>query len=349
MRFMNFVIGCLLIGIFNASTWGLETDQFTTPKKPLPDIGPQLSEYVHKELQKIIAQTQKEYKNHKAKLANKEVAAWDKLHHRHQMKQIRNGNRLIDLIYDRMGKGLIESTVGAWLRTVKVGDKKAHFDVGYGDSVFGLSVIRHPLLLRAVAPTVNIYGVYMGTDKIDHFFAQGWDYHEKCREALRDGAKPAEALKAAIKHGKQQEKSYYGLWPAGTYSNADLAADYAGYKFLLNLTQPVKVGKKTVTPVLIWKKNTWTFNPKAGKAYLKPFMSHHFNEAMNPNWYDGSVRGFVRSAVRKRYKTWLKFYKTTPEAEAKRVKQLATWHGEDYGHRGFADVITISNVLAESE
>ena len=51
-----------------------------------------------------------------------------------------------------------------------------------------------------------------------------------------------EAVQQAVKWGQKTERTYFGLWVSGVYSNADLYANYAGMKFYDALTQPLTVG-----------------------------------------------------------------------------------------------------------
>ena len=73
-----------------------------------------------------------------------------------------------------------------------------------------------------VSPTVRLYGVEMGIDKLEHFFQQGHQYYEIERKALAKGVTPEEAVKQAVDWGKQTERTYYGLLSSGVYSNVPI-------------------------------------------------------------------------------------------------------------------------------
>ena len=54
----------------------------------------------------------------------------------------------------------------------------------------------------------------------------------------------------------------------GIYSNADLAANYAGLKFYLNLTRAVDVGGASLPPVLVRADGKWLLASKEIKVTL---------------------------------------------------------------------------------
>src|SRR5204863_9734778 len=103
----------------------------------------------------------------------------------------------------------------------------------------------------------------------------------------------------------------------GVYSNADLAANYAGLKFYLNLTRPVTIGRKTLPPVLVRDpRGQWALNPyRDGRPedLLRPFISDHLNEALNPSRYSEQMRSTVQSRLRRRSDKLVAFYRETPE------------------------------------
>ena len=77
--------------------------------------------------------------------------------------------------------------------------------------------------LFGVSPTIKVAGVFFGTDKIGHFFSQGRKFYGRYRR-LRDESK---AARQAI----FTENWLFGRLTTGIYSNADLVANYEGYRF----------------------------------------------------------------------------------------------------------------------
>jgi hypothetical protein len=110
----------------------------------------------------------------------------------------------------------------------------------------------------------------------------------------------------------------------------------------------VKIGKKTHPPILIRQDDQWSVNPEIKGQPLKPFVTLHYDEAFNPAWHDATMRPFIRDGIRKRGADWAEYYGTDRQREHKRLKELSTWFGEDYGHCGFKDVITIVNAYFDT-
>jgi hypothetical protein len=185
----------------------------------------------------------------------------------------------------------------------------------------------------------------MGVDKLGHVFQHGYHYYEEYRRAEGDGANDARATTRAVKMGVEQERGFYGEVMTGVYSNADLAANLAGLKFYLNLTRPVGVGSEKIAALLVRDRSgNWCFNPaRRPDQQLRLLVNDTFNEALNPSRFQGVLRDTVRDRLRRRAERLLEFYETTPERERRRVVELSTWHGEKYGHSGFARLVTIAD------
>jgi hypothetical protein len=81
------------------------------------------------------------------------------------------------------------------------------------------------------SPTIEINGVRVGTDKLAHFFSEGWWYYRDYRRARRAGRSPAEAEAKALRRGVLPERTVLGLMASGVFSVADLEANYQGMRF----------------------------------------------------------------------------------------------------------------------
>ena len=97
---------------------------------------------------------------------------------------------------------------------------------------------------------------------------------------------------------------------AGVYSNADLAANHIGFKFLLNLTEKVVLKAEEREPLIVRSGVFWRLNrhvrPRSG--WLSAFISDHWNEALNPNRYGASMRLGIRRVLRSRAQSIVQFY-----------------------------------------
>ena len=346
----------LLVLLRPQAAKALETDQFTVPPRPLADIGPELALEVMARIDTAAARLNARAAAH-ARRAERSRGFWQRHHLRAHQRELSEGRLALEVYRELAGPGLPECRIERWVRSHRFRQRPARFEMSCGAGAYGASPLGRSPFLVSLSPTVNAFGVYCGADKVGHLFQQGYQYFDRFSRAESRGRGDAAALAGAVKRGIEQERGFYGRALVGVYSNADLAANYAGLKLYLNLTRPVQVGDVVRPPLLVMHEGQWLANPGAvpassgerdgepdptarAEAFLQPFVSDHFNEALNPSRYSQPTRDTVRSRWRQRAAGWVAFYASTHEAEAARLASLATWHGERYGHSGFAGLVT---------
>jgi len=275
-----------------------ETDQFTTPPKRLHDIGPPLS-------RRIV-----------------EIIESD-----------RSGDTPEVILFRSVGHRLLSSRLARWVRQIRNEDAPVAFRPSVFSSIYRTVVAPMPASFWFDAPTVCVHGYYMGTDKIDHFFQQGHGYFKLFMLREARGATPAAAIAAAVARGVKQEHTYFGTAFSGVYSNSDLAANYAGMKFYLNLSRAVVIGGHVSPPLFEKSASGWRLRAGVDPSrVLEPFLSDHLNESLNPSRYAFSRRS-IRVRIRERCTTWTSFYADRLGLVARSDQSFArTWFGEDYGH-----------------
>lgn len=127
--------------------------------------------------------------------------------------------------------------------------------------------------LFGVGPTIKVNDVLIGTDKLGHFLSQG-------RKFFKRWLKMGDEAQAA-KHSAYTERALFGQMTTGSYSNADLVANYEGYRFYRSLFEDDFIDNKPA--ILAWQDGHWIMQ--------RPFdWSDHINdywdEALNINHYD---------------------------------------------------------------
>jgi hypothetical protein len=212
------------------------------------------------------------------------------------------------------------------------------------------------LIMVAQAPTIKAHGVYFGTDKFTHFHHLGWSYYKMYHSLLAAGSGKEEACRKVIEHHAQggllAEGIFYGTLGTGVYSNGDMAANYLGFKFLLNLTEPVMLEGTERQPLLVRCGVFWRLNDQVHlrSGWFRPFISDHWNEALNPCHYDWTMRPGIRRVLRSRAEPIVQFY--TQKAGRPRdpayydnlARELSTYYGEPYGYFGKPEkLMTIGN------
>ncbi len=194
--------------------------------------------------------------------------------------------------------------------------------------------------------TINVDGTLFGTDKIIHFVHLGRIYHSHYLAARRRGASEAEAVAGAVQLSAGanlflSENAFLGMLMTGIRSNADLAANYAGFKFYRNLTESVRIGDRTLPPMLVRDGPYWRVAERVRNQpdFFAAFITQHFNEVLNPNSYAVLTDGRFRHMLRARCPDLLAVYRDeqgrmrSRDEFARIARDLSTFYGEDYGYR----------------
>jgi hypothetical protein len=148
----------------------------------------------------------------------------------------------------------------------------------------------HPLWATRVAavfgvgPTIKINGVLVGSDKLGHFLSQGRKFYIRYLR-YEDVARAAE-------RSAYTERALFGQMTTGSYSNADLVANYEGYVFYRSLFENDVVPGKPA--ILRWEEDRWVIQ--------RPFdfadhVNEYWDEALNVNHYDGLLYPHIRERL----------------------------------------------------
>lgn len=199
----------------------------------------------------------------------------------------------------------------------------------------GFHRILHPSYF-ILSSTIKLYGVELGMDKLGHILNEGFQYYLQFIQARNAGSSKQNATKEAVRWGVETESSYYGSWVSGIYSNADLASNYAGLYFYLNLFEAVTINN-IIYPAILNRdqKGDYLINQSADnlpEQLLKRFISFHMNEALNPSSLEYLQYIVIKEAVKRRCSLWEK-----RDPDLKKVQtisgHLGLWNGEYYGFR----------------
>ncbi|WP_298623964.1 hypothetical protein [uncultured Legionella sp.] len=300
-----------------------ETDQFTLPPTELQDIGPTASNKLYEVLEQVMAQTNTEIQMLLPKAEHSRLAA-------SKLASRRNDSYLVDLVYKKTGPGFPR-----WMRWGHLpGETKPIFYKSLlpWNTVYWLVFSQAPLSVISLAPTINMYGYYFGTDKLGHFFMMGHTYYTMYMYFLNHGKSAETAHSAIVTYGQILEQTYLGTLINGVYSNGDLSANYSGWKFYMNIAHSVKIGNRTIPPILVLNGDKWEFSKHVKReTLLKPYISDNLNEAYNPCRYS-FMRFQIRNQIKKRCEQWIERRGLTQQIVKDKLEESKRWHGEDYGH-----------------
>lgn len=335
----------LLPGIAGA----FETDQYDLPRKPLADIGSEVTNHVVLKLRiavdkingDILARQKCLTDGTEDRVRRGCSSRGEELR---KLSYLRSEDAIAREVFGQLGSGVPPFTsMGTWMDSHRFVAQPARYRTSYWKSIF----ILNPGIALTISPTVNLYGSEFGTDKIAHVFQQGYTYYKIYRRALGAGATPKEATAEAVRWGQKSERSFYGALVAGVYSNGDLSANYSGLKFYQGLTKPIVIGEITRPAALELYGGTWRFSDNGKDALLKPFISDHLNEALNPSIFTNFLgwRSFIRRSVKRRScAQWRERYpELSRSGLEERSRALRLWFGEDYGFTDSEEFVTIAN------
>jgi hypothetical protein len=332
----------------SANAFGFETDQFNLPPTPLVDIGDEVSDHVSQSIKDAAARLNAHIAEHSVCVGlspERPGRCGSVAEEREILAYLRSDEAIAREVFKQLGDGVFPlSHIGGWLASHRFRGTPATFKTSYGDSIYILS----PTNYITISPTVRLYGSEFGIDKIEHFFQQGYSYYRKYKRSLASGASAEEATRRAIKWGQMTERTYFGSLVSGVFSNADLYANFAGLKFYIALTQPVKIGESVRPPLLKMTNGAWALNSDAeiSASVLRPFISDHLNEALNPSGFNLFLFASVKKVIRKHScPEWREIHKSATAAELDtKSLQLRNWNGEDYGFTEKSRMIDIGQL-----
>lgn len=354
LRLRNVGVLLLLAALLlpQRSVYAFETDQYNLPPKPLADIGTEVSDHVEARLREAVQKVNAEIVVRQRCLAasrddnGQRQGCGSPADEQARLEYLRSEDAVAREVFEKLGGGVPPFTsMGTWMDSHHFVGQPARYRTSYWRSIF----ILNPVIALTISPTVNLYGSEFGTDKIAHIFQQGYTYYKTYRSALKEGVAPEAARLKAVSWGQKSERTFYGTLVAGVYSNGDLASNYAGLKFYEGLTRAVRVGGTTRPAVVELNEGLWKINNNVNihEVLLKPFISDHLNEALNPSIFTKNLgwRAFIRRAVKKRScEQWIKRYPGLSRAALdERSQALRLWYGEDYGFTDSEHFVTIAN------
>lgn len=221
-----------------------ETDQFSNRLEPLADSTAVLDERVNKSIADAV-------RSHEGS---------------------RNELRVVDAIYHDIGGHHWVDKIERWAMNSEAVDRNTpdRYDSIYQGHPFWATRVAG---LFGVGPTIKINGTLIGSDKLGHFLSQGRKFWRRYQRYLDE--------EKAANHSAYTERALFGQMTTGVYSNADLVANYEGYRFYRSLFDDDVVAGKPA--ILRWKDDHWEVQRRFTWAdHVNPY----WDEALNVNHFD---------------------------------------------------------------
>ena len=274
--------------VFATATFGYETDPYTNRHLDIADSTTVLDREVNAALDAV-------------------AAAWE---------GGENEWRFVNLTHRKLGGPWPVDRLERWAMR---SDEVERLPTTRRESMYGQLPIRATRTARffGFGRTIKLNDVLIGTDKIGHFFSQGRKFYRRYLR-YRD---EREAGRRAV----MTERLLFGRLMTGIFSNADLVANYEGYRFYRGLFHDGVVGDRPA--LMTWRDGM----PERVRDFTwADHVNDFWDEALNPNAYS---RTFGRHLER-----WLlghcEVYRAHPERFAvSDVDGLS----ERYAHIGLID------------
>ncbi len=170
--------------------------------------------------------------------------------------------------------------------------------------------------------TLNVNGVYFGTDKLSHFLGSGFEYYRKYLRYLDDYS-PVMAEALAVKWGVKMENGIIGLQAVGVFSYADLEANFQGLEMAEDFCRADEPKLK-----LIGK--NWILAQKID-----------FRDYVNPNWDESFYRSTYTQkrleSVKENVKQFGIYQRSQSEWVAAFLERYKNNYSDDFATKHFVD------------
>ena len=184
----------------------------------------------------------------------------------------RNERQVVDAIYHDIGGHHWVDKIERWAMNSDHVDRNTpdRYDSIYqGHPLWATRVAA----LFGVGPTIKVNQTLIGSDKLGHFLSQGRKFWRRYQRYLDESR--------AAEHSAYTERALFGQMTTGVYSNADLVANYEGYRFYRSLFEDdVVPGKQAI---LAWDTDQWVVQRSFTWA---DHVNAYWDEALNVNHFD---------------------------------------------------------------
>jgi hypothetical protein len=241
----------LALGLAAASAGGYESDQYSNRLEPIADSAPELDRVVNEALE----QTAREW-----------PGGGDRREFAYQIYRRLGGMHWVDRIERfAMRSDEIEKLPQFRWRSIFRG---APFWATRVNFLFG------------VGATIRIGDSLVGTDKLGHFISQGLKYY---RSRLAGWSE-----ERIVGRGRFNERWLFGQLTTSVYSNADLVANYEGYRFYRSLFESGILGDQP--PIIRLRRD--------GAEVLRSFrwgdhVNDFWDEALNPSFMSPALSRYL--------------------------------------------------------
>lgn len=262
-------LASLLSLTFCFSVHALETDQFLATKVIIKDSAPILNQYFNQQIDKAVDE------------ANRE--------------SIKSCSKISSMVMDNLvgAKYFGISKISKFARTNPEIEKYPPLSVSDRE-YFKMTFYENADILMKVADlarTINVNGIYMGTDKLGHFSLIGRNYYHNYLSYRKKGQTKDEAMKNAILKGFATERGILGYAIGGVLSFGDLESNYEGLRFATEVCE-------SDTPYIVLKNNRWE---RVRDFETKEYFNARQDESFNISFWRPGLYKRIQPKLKQEY------------------------------------------------
>ncbi|WP_370292483.1 hypothetical protein [Thalassolituus sp.] len=262
MSCFRFISAAMLVLLLSLSSGAAEVDQFFGIESTrLTDATPALDREVRSRLKRAL------------KRANRNEPH---LKPRKVQRVPKQSHCSVPRLYDSVELLLARPIVGQLESFAEKSPDISRVRVALSDSVYrDFTWPQSPSLVLSerVASVIRVGDTLIGTDKLGHFFTEGFSYFDETRYLDRP-------VDDALLFGEWTESVYFGAQTTGVYSYADLVANFNGLRFWNRLLvhHPDPLTKKLPEPYIRCENDDWVL---AAPFTLAGYVDPAWNESVN--------------------------------------------------------------------
>ncbi len=129
------------------------------------------------------------------------------------------------------------------------------------------------VISERIASVIRLDSVELGTDKLGHFFSEGFSYFAVTGQLNK-------SLKSGLLFGEWSESVYFGAQTTGVFSYADLTANFQGLRFWNRILakHPDPLTGKMPSPYVVCKRDEWRL---AQSFHWYDYVDNGWDESIN--------------------------------------------------------------------
>ena len=245
----------LLLSSFGSSLFAYESDQYTHRTSPVADSLVPIDEQINLAIDKIL----------------------------HQERVPQTEKAFARALYYELGGIYWADKIERWAARSPSVDKypQTRYQSIYHNMPFWATRVN---FFFGVGRSFRLNSVILGSDKLGHFFSQGYKYF---RRELRSW--PEERI---LQRGAFAEAWIFGKLTTGSFSNADLVANYEGWRFYQSLFRDQVIPGKLA---ILSRRDGKLVQQRP--ATLADHVNDYWDEALNPSYNAKSLNKRLRQSI----------------------------------------------------